>query len=606
MLYQRIRQIRFSLKQVVGGVLVVISAAILALVVWGLNKGFDIKDESYYLLGYQAGQEKFFDVSAFHLLVISRLFGFLNNVIAYRVLSVLVTLLAAAAFSLGFVRMLATLFHPARRLMNPWIVGVGFTGASFFWAAGLTLTFSYNVLINATMLAVSGVLLFLIPQAGTPRAGRRVVGWGMLIGLILGVSVLVKPPSTLLIALCALALLLVCWLPRHARLALIWVASVAAGGLVGLAGALFGLGIWGDFYKSFTIGQLLSNNHVSLDLIKNSLVELLPMLQLVYQYSWILVIIFFVGLFSACANLSPRVKQVSIAALVGWLVVYLVSGTSFESEFISGNLARMPLVGFFLLALCILLEVIGLNRVLRSPQAGAVEPVEGRPVFVQKAAFGLYLLILPFATAFGTNNPQLWQVWMHITPWCALAVLFLQEIEQVPYFRHTAWLVFLLLVVWLGARWSNIYLKYPYRLVQNRMQQTETFPIDIPSLRGLKVDPPTQKFFSELKIVADRSHLQNGDELIQSVQSPGLVLALGGFSPGTPWLYATASQGCTPVIYSQLDPRRASFILSTDLPPDFIACLKQQGMDFPSDYVETGQVQDPYIGGIITFYTRKD
>ena len=60
-----------------------------SIVVWGLNKGFDLTDEGYYLLGLKEGQDLGNDLSSFHI-VIKTIFFWLNlNIINVRIIRII-------------------------------------------------------------------------------------------------------------------------------------------------------------------------------------------------------------------------------------------------------------------------------------------------------------------------------------------------------------------------------------------------------------------------------------------------------------------------------------------------------------------------------------
>ena len=74
---------------------------ILATVLWGLNKGFDVTDEGYYVLGYQPGQEIGFVASGFQQLI-KGLFSWMTlDVVNVRILRLMFCLLSTFLLTLG-------------------------------------------------------------------------------------------------------------------------------------------------------------------------------------------------------------------------------------------------------------------------------------------------------------------------------------------------------------------------------------------------------------------------------------------------------------------------------------------------------------------------
>jgi hypothetical protein len=74
----------------------------LALFAWGINRGFDIKDESFMLTCYRFPELYAGFTTSFHLIV-SRLFGgFDFGLLQYRIAGFTVKLLATLVFAWGF------------------------------------------------------------------------------------------------------------------------------------------------------------------------------------------------------------------------------------------------------------------------------------------------------------------------------------------------------------------------------------------------------------------------------------------------------------------------------------------------------------------------
>ena len=74
---------------------------LLSVVIWGLNKGFDITDEGYYLLGYQDGQEIGYSPSGFQY-VIRGFFGWMAlDIINVRILRLIISLISVLLLTIA-------------------------------------------------------------------------------------------------------------------------------------------------------------------------------------------------------------------------------------------------------------------------------------------------------------------------------------------------------------------------------------------------------------------------------------------------------------------------------------------------------------------------
>ena len=94
-------------------VLVTVLASLLPIIIWGLDKGLDITDESMTLLLY-AHPEEYRSMASMDYLIVSRVTGWMHpTVIAYRWLALALTVLATLTFAYGFYRWLARFFQPS-------------------------------------------------------------------------------------------------------------------------------------------------------------------------------------------------------------------------------------------------------------------------------------------------------------------------------------------------------------------------------------------------------------------------------------------------------------------------------------------------------------
>jgi hypothetical protein len=177
---------------------IISSILLFGLMLWGLDRGFDITDEGYNLLGLLGGQEKQTIYSALQFDLLSRLFGWVDGLLQSRILSLVLTSLSALVFSWGFVNILRRLY-PQRVVFSGRAISAWLLGSSFFFNVALSLTFSYNVFINCCMLLTGGLGLYAFSICDQPQwVTRQRLAWGAAGGLLLA-AIFVKPTAAVLL-----------------------------------------------------------------------------------------------------------------------------------------------------------------------------------------------------------------------------------------------------------------------------------------------------------------------------------------------------------------------------------------------------------------------
>jgi len=124
---------------------------------------------------------------------------------------------------------------------------------------------------------------------------------------------------------------------------------------------------------------------------------------------------------------------------------------------------------------------------------------------------------------------------------------------------------------------------------------------------------PTKTFFDSLSTIARKTNYVPGDEIIEIAQSPGLVLYLGGYQPGNPWLSMRAGNFnlvCDSLKLSNLNHQKALLILDDDviknrLFPTLIECLNQMKVSFQNSYILVGELFNPYSNEGVEIYMPK-
>jgi hypothetical protein len=189
------------IKKIAEILLIFMASVMIILVFWGVNKGFDITDEAYYLMGYRGGQEKLTNLSFFNLLEISKLFGWLNYLIQFRLLSIVLIIISSIIFSLGFYRFIQGIYSNKKCVFRLFTIIIWFIGVGFSFCTALPLTFSYNVFVQVALSSIAGLLLYILSFQNISQMKFRLWLTEATIGFLTAMVLLVKPTSAILIAI---------------------------------------------------------------------------------------------------------------------------------------------------------------------------------------------------------------------------------------------------------------------------------------------------------------------------------------------------------------------------------------------------------------------
>jgi len=175
------------LKKVTTSILLIFPICTLLVLIWGINKGFDFTDESYYLLGYDFPTEN--NTSRFFQPVTSLLFAWLNpGILGYRIIRLVLTLFASLVFANGFWRLCCA----TNRNVNFLTVLAITTSGSLLSYSLFPVSLSYNSWTLINMLLIAGFIfnwISLVKARSSPNKKLRIL---LFVGLIIGLQFFVK------------------------------------------------------------------------------------------------------------------------------------------------------------------------------------------------------------------------------------------------------------------------------------------------------------------------------------------------------------------------------------------------------------------------------
>lgn len=581
-------------------VLLFVVIFLLGLYLWGLNKGFDITDEGYCLLGFQSLQEKLGGVSSFHTIG-ENLFGWMNpNIITYRLIALILTLFSSMIFAWSFWQWFCKFYGVENMSFNRNSIILFFVLGSFLLDYALYRSISYNTLNNFTNLLQASLVIFTInkEQESQLKSVKIQLLW-LAVGFLLTFQFLIKPPSAVIfLVLLSVILLLYKGVTDGSYYFRVYSCL--------FLGSLLGLFVYFSFFQDiFSYVTLLlkslsgsaSESHSYSSLIDNYLKDSVKLFQRFYDLFWIYLSVFLLS----TIHFSTQYLKFSKNRYLFWTLVLLLV-INIVYQFYHLNLFPPTNIHFlynylliFILFLLIILMAIFWEKidftVLRFPQKKLRQSIS---IFI-------FLFCLPFVASVGTNTGLFSLAARNGVPWLAVIVLLLNSIDKNGKAKALVWLFILSLILSLSVSITHRYIYKPYRIVETMSHQTETINLDLFPIKSLKVDRQTKIFFEDLNDLMEKAKYQTGDPIIALYDMPGIVYIFGGISPGIPWYfgppYDSPTRNCLALKNSQVDKSKSILLINNKIEsinPKFLTCLKDSGINFPTDYNKVGEVFNPY------------
>lgn len=489
-----------------------ISFALLAIVTWGLNKGFDFSDEGFYLLGYQHNQEHFIVSTHFHSIV-KFFFGFIPlNPINIRILSLIVSIISTVIFTFFVIRSY-TILTKTKLNRKHLIITYLFTSIGSFASYILPLRgFSYNTITKSLLLICFGLLFFacakiLIQQNKSILNKLLIVVAGYCLGFLVFVKITSFAAAIIVISISFLIL----FYQKKNRYATFIIAIFFFLGIF-LAALTYHLCIqpFPDFIFFINeLRQLLSANNTVSDghNISSYGNDIFMVFLRILEFT----LIGFSLTFSY-SQFKKGNRNNGIAILL-FTTIFLCVDYLFSKNFFGVNTYKYA--DALLLLTTVSFSFYLTNIVL-----------SGFKLRAQFLLFCAILFISPLISAFGSNNGLLVNAVFSIPFWSILILFFAFKKNKHIYYTVTT--LFSLVLLY------QVLLKYvvqPYRL-QPLIFQTETISPKIKRAKGLLVDLETKNKIEFAHKVLQANNFKAGDPIIALYRLPGLVYLLEGISPG--------------------------------------------------------------------------
>lgn len=561
------------LARLAWGFSLVCAVTLVGLATWGLDRGLDMTDEGYYLLAYQPRQPPTWGLSRFDVFEKALLGWMAPTAINLRAIHLGLVLVSSLVLAAGLAHFLGGSRSSIRRtaMWLPFIV-VAQMAAYAFGPPAL----SYNhITVFLLMISLGATLAYLAKESD-----QRLL-LAVFSGLPLGVCLFIKGSSSVT----AFAFTLVAvTLAGRTSTRLGWArgaAALAVGYLLGVGFYFLVVESPGTWWSAF-----------SRDLGGPSAVGPSPA-SLLHSYAdtayelakWLLE----AGLFLLAGVLVHRQRDRIGSLLRTTIWLTLAAAAAFWVFW------RLPPREVLLpLAYLVAIEVV---------LAVAIATHESLHGVWHRHSTRFWLacmltVAIPICGAVGTNNNIMLQSTFLLGSWAAALVLTTSLVSS----RLRPWTIAFVIVIIGGlstAKFVDDYVIHPYRLVGGLADQTTSIAIAGP-LSHIHVDPETAHFFDQLAVVR-REYNTTGQPMVGMYRIPGVILALGGYAPGFPYIIPEIKAfACRELERLRpIDPILLIIRHSTEGPP--LGCLAASGIQL-ARYRQVASIYDPYQSRKLDIY----
>jgi hypothetical protein len=585
----------FCLCRVASIAIVVTAWGALALLIWNLDRGFDLTDEAMLLYFYRHPDDFLDRLYLQHFRLVSALTpSAFDHIIYYRLLKLLALVGFTALFASLLVKWLGRRFRFITVFsIHPIVLFHFLLIGSFLAYCHGSQTLSYNDLVTFCLLAVAAACfaLDLAPSGVNAFSWRLIVS--LPIGAIIALLIPIKWSSAPLLAAYYVVFAGLFSSDRSAR-ALV---TSFGGAASGSAFTLFvtsdvGIGTMFSFAKLFGVlsdRDILETHPVS-GLLKMYAGDAVRRLGLVQAHDVaVLVLPVAAMVVSAFSDGSRRwrlaLRALVVAALLCF-VVFLVRlpewALQHQRWFHRYIIADLQTFAFFIAWFGACCCIVTVRNVVPRREAMIL------------LAVALLLAGLPVAGSIGTNNPLLTQFIRHMAPLFAALAITAAFLGFAGRWRPFAPIVCAAIALLSAAQLAFVVLLYPYRLQQPGLSQT----IELAAPRhmaGLKVDAPTSAFIHKLLSEAHRAVGNTTTTPILALfDMPGAVYILDGKSIGHPWHSASSSEKIVcDRIQSDPQSRPAPRLILLDrdtISASLAQCLREGAIDV-ARYEEVARIQ---------------
>ncbi len=574
-----------------------LAVGLIAMIGWGLNKGFDFSDMGYHMLSLEHPEES--PLMPQYQWFYGQWFGWMNlGVIGVRTLRLLLTIIASFVLARG----LLSFFRTNSTLgKSPIFQEYGtyamiFVGGFMSFALQAT-TLSYNNLTLIFLALLTGVLLQAVARYGETADNRYLYLRFLCLGMLLVLLFFAKFPSGISYLMLMAVMIPFLLLNRGTSFSTTAICTACFFGGIALMVVYYSITVK-PITQWYTDAKAIAGsigNHNPNRLLKSYVRTTFKAVNLgILQYFYLPLGLFF-GLLLHRFTLTN--EKHSIANIILYATLTIVIGIfAFvvyqESWYMNGMRHNGKGFNVFFLWLSLLLAAL-LAYLNIDRLKSLFTNWEHRENFMLCCMF----LIIPVGGAAGTNNSLPLQSTQYLIFWFACFLIMATIISLVSK-KKVLGLALTLPILFVAS--SQIYYGY-CRLTQRVGGPLHTQNKTIEGVeRGenLLVVNRVKRLAEEThQIITHNTTFEEGDPILAICKLPGLIYMMGGVSPGGGW-YKTGKveRNCLQLKSSQNIDNLEDLIFikrkNNEVPPEFIACMQEKGIDYPDAFYSIGTTYD--------------
>ncbi len=563
-------------KTSIAIILLLLLAAIkLAILVWSVDKGFEMTDEGYYLLWFNSAHLYAPDMHLNYYYLVQLLFGWVDwDITAMRIGGIVTEVGAVLALGWGLSKYLKAklpeLYSPA--FVTVLLVG----GFAVLFTAEHPRSLSYDSVTHLLMAMGGGSLLAWLSFEEKPKGWQLIVFFALL-GVILAAQFIVKFSSAILLAgLWASVSLLA--KRKRGTIVLATLGTMLGMGLLftGLFGTQISLPIFLEYYR-ISYERISQLGYSPIDIV---LKTYLAKDTVHFALNIGPALLVMLGAFFAFKN-EETGKRITWAMALG-LGVFAVQAFLLPTTY-------FPQWHYRFIDLLLLLIISGSYVAWQFTTAS-------RAVLVLVVT----LFSIPFVCAIGSAVNWAMSLFSYLPAWIMLVIVLWHYIGQQTGMRVWAGIVQYSIIIGSFLIFLQVffYPNYlPHGMAASMFEQTE----QAVAYHSVKLDAPTAKFVSETEQLLSSNGFKQGNYLLALYDLPGLVYLLQGYSPQVPWYFgettrATVKEAVDNTCWhiNEMTETNVFVVKPITVHPDVANCLSSSKLNFPASYLKAGTVYNTY------------
>ena len=561
-----------------------------ALLIWGLDKGFDLSDEGYYLMCLTFPSE-YFAANQWGNSIVGQVFGWMNpGIIFYRVIRLILTATSSLYLAHHLNLFIKEQVVKQANYVNFFVVfATVFSGAVLSYSI-YPASISYNSLSVILLQFIVGKIVYIINTEDNNKTifNLSLVGTGILLMMLF----VAKISTGLFMALIVFAGInyrrILC--KSSYRETIMDLLFLTTGGvIVAIILSVIDVPIFSRFELileevKFRTGEKIANHiYGYYTSISSSLAQVRN------QIFWAPPLLFCLGALSRWkGNQFVFVLQISLVILVFLYIIYLaITENYFDNTYTMLNPYIMMLLST--VALCAGVSILGAQRLKLSHS----KTKTARILFIVAVLF-----ITPLAGTMGTDNPLSIQAILFLFSWSSLILVLLVLFSEITNNQAVSYIILLTVFVLASFQLYIGMVNHPYRISQSLRSLTKKLPN-----HNVYVDDKTYEFITRIEEELQGLKLEDNHPMLDINTLPGVVFLLNGKSPGTVWSRKNIStwQGKR-LLESEMKGLQKTilFLPSNGISKNYASILNQKGIQYPQNYTTLREVKHPIYGYMIS------